>query len=106
MQHLFSSLEVTAKIAICRNVKNKHSSNLVRRQGPVEVRSAEVALWVPHPRTGIYYPKGFEWVMEDVPSGAASFQQSYWLRTGEAESSSSPSSPTMSDSASLDHPVV
>lgn len=24
-------------------------------------------LWVPHGRTGIYYPKGHEKVMEDVP---------------------------------------
>jgi hypothetical protein len=75
----------------------------VRRLEPAEVRSTEAALWVPHTRTGVYYPKGFEWVMADIPSGAASFQQSYWLRTGEAESASSP---MMSDSASLDHPVV
>ncbi|PKI40257.1 hypothetical protein CRG98_039375 [Punica granatum] len=27
--------------------------------------------WVPHERTGIYYPKGQEKVIEDVPSGAA-----------------------------------
>ncbi|KAL1342824.1 hypothetical protein HN51_029317 [Arachis hypogaea] len=36
--------------------------------------------WVPHPRTGIYFPKGHEWVMDDVPEGAASFTQTYWLR--------------------------
>ncbi|KAL6622773.1 hypothetical protein ACP70R_032652 [Stipagrostis hirtigluma subsp. patula] len=74
---------------LLREVKNKQSSNLVRRMEPAEARSAETALWVPHPRTGIYYPKGFEWVMEDVPSSAASFQQSYWLRSGEAEMASS-----------------
>ncbi|XVF86320.1 hypothetical protein PTKIN_Ptkin18bG0029900 [Pterospermum kingtungense] len=27
--------------------------------------------WVPHERTGIYYPKGQEKVMEDVPAVAA-----------------------------------
>lgn len=27
-------------------------------------------LWVPHERTGIYYPKGHEKVMEDVPPKA------------------------------------
>lgn len=27
--------------------------------------------WVPHERTGIYYPKGQEKVIEDVPSGVA-----------------------------------
>ncbi|GJN34962.1 hypothetical protein PR202_gb23679 [Eleusine coracana subsp. coracana] len=90
MQHQFSSFEVTAKINTCRKVKNKQGSNLVKRLEPAEVRSAEAALWVPHPRTGIYYPKGFEWVMEDVPSGAASFRQSYWLRTGETESETLP----------------
>ncbi|MED6115006.1 hypothetical protein PIB30_086034 [Stylosanthes scabra] len=36
--------------------------------------------WVPHPRTGIYFPKGHEWVMDDVPEGAASFTHTYWLR--------------------------
>lgn len=36
--------------------------------------------WVPHPRTGIYFPKGHESVMDDVPEGAASFDQTYWLR--------------------------
>ncbi|KAK3136610.1 hypothetical protein QOZ80_5BG0439350 [Eleusine coracana subsp. coracana] len=89
--------------SLLRKVKNKQGSNLVKRLEPAEVRSAEAALWVPHPRTGIYYPKGFEWVMEDVPSGAASFRQSYWLRTGETESENSP---TMSKTTSLDHPVV
>ncbi|GMN20105.1 hypothetical protein TIFTF001_047041 [Ficus carica] len=27
-------------------------------------------MWVPHERTGIYYPKGHEKVMEDVPPKA------------------------------------
>lgn len=27
--------------------------------------------WIPDDRTGIFYPKGHEKVMEDVPSGAA-----------------------------------
>ncbi|KAL4272829.1 hypothetical protein GQ457_13G007690 [Hibiscus cannabinus] len=36
--------------------------------------------WVPHPRSGIYFPEGHEWVMKDVPEGAASFNQTYWLR--------------------------
>ncbi|KAF2320942.1 hypothetical protein GH714_032100 [Hevea brasiliensis] len=36
--------------------------------------------WVPHPRSGIYMPKGYERVMDDVPEGAASFDQTYWLR--------------------------
>ncbi|XP_020210464.1 uncharacterized protein LOC109795389 isoform X1 [Cajanus cajan] len=36
--------------------------------------------WVPHPRTGIYFPKGHEWVMEDVPADAARLNQTYWFR--------------------------
>nr|CAB3462164.1 unnamed protein product [Digitaria exilis] len=90
--------------ALFREVKNKQRTNLMRRLESAEVRSAETSLWVPHPRTGIYYPKGFEWVMEDVPSGAASFRQSYWFRTGEAESASSTTS--KNDAASLDHPFI
>ncbi|KAJ4820147.1 F-box/RNI superfamily protein [Rhynchospora pubera] len=42
-------------------------------------------LWIPHPRTGIYYPEGHEWVMEDVPNGASSFAVNYWLRSSEVE---------------------
>ncbi|KAG5548230.1 hypothetical protein RHGRI_013810 [Rhododendron griersonianum] len=36
--------------------------------------------WVPHPRTGIYYPTGHERVMDGVPDGAASFVETHWLR--------------------------
>ncbi|XP_057964331.1 uncharacterized protein LOC131155311 [Malania oleifera] len=36
--------------------------------------------WVPHPRTGIYFPRGQERVMEDVPDGAASLRETYWFR--------------------------
>ncbi|KAJ7946138.1 putative Late embryogenesis abundant protein Lea5 [Quillaja saponaria] len=39
--------------------------------------------WVPHGRTGIYFPKGYEHVMDDVPAGAASFSETYWLRNQE-----------------------
>ncbi|KAJ0821486.1 hypothetical protein HanPSC8_Chr16g0720791 [Helianthus annuus] len=39
--------------------------------------------WIPHPRTGIHYPKGQEWVMKDVPDGAATFDYNYWLRNGD-----------------------
>lgn len=36
--------------------------------------------WVPHPRTGIFFPPGQESVMDDVPVGAASFDMTFWLR--------------------------
>ncbi|KAL4588623.1 hypothetical protein LXL04_001515 [Taraxacum kok-saghyz] len=45
----------------------------------------EAECWVPHNRTGIYYPKGHEWVMEDVPEGAACFAYSYWLRNSDSD---------------------
>lgn len=39
-----------------------------------------VAVWVPHARTGIYVPKGQEWVMKDVPENAATFNSTCWFR--------------------------
>ncbi|KAK9165913.1 hypothetical protein Scep_001104 [Stephania cephalantha] len=47
------------------------------------VKFSSLSSWVPHPRNGIYYPKGKEWVMDDVPEGAASFSHTYWLRSVE-----------------------
>ncbi|KAK4437965.1 hypothetical protein Salat_0130600 [Sesamum alatum] len=37
--------------------------------------------WLPHPRSGIYCPQGHEWVMDDVPDNAASFDHTVWLRS-------------------------
>ncbi|CAN8270286.1 unnamed protein product [Cochlearia groenlandica] len=36
--------------------------------------------WVPHPRTGIFFPPGQEAVMADIPDGAASFDMTFWIR--------------------------
>ncbi|XVE66741.1 hypothetical protein DITRI_Ditri08aG0103900 [Diplodiscus trichospermus] len=36
--------------------------------------------WVPHPKSGIYFPEGHEWEMNDVPTSAASFDRTFWLR--------------------------
>ncbi|PKI71650.1 uncharacterized protein LOC116204472 [Punica granatum] len=41
----------------------------------------KLPLWVPHPRTGIYFPKGHESVMDDIPEGSASLAETYWLRS-------------------------
>lgn len=41
------------------------------------------ACWVPHPRTGIYVPKGQEWVLDDVPQNATSLNKTHWLRNVE-----------------------
>ena len=35
------------------------------------------ACWIPHPRTGIYFPKGHEWVMDDVTEVAPSTKRNY-----------------------------
>lgn len=48
-----------------------------------EYEVPEESYWIPHPRTGIYYPKGHEWVMKDVPDGAATFANNYWLRNSD-----------------------
>ncbi|WOK94419.1 hypothetical protein Cni_G03121 [Canna indica] len=61
----------------------------------------EVSWWVPDPRTGIYYPKGHEWVMEDVPRGASSFPTAYWLRNFEGVEKSSDS-----HLSNYDHPFL
>ncbi|XP_062103712.1 uncharacterized protein LOC133814812 [Humulus lupulus] len=42
--------------------------------------SSTTSYWSPHPYSGIYVPKGHEWVVDDVPKNAASFGQTYWLR--------------------------
>ncbi|KAL3651729.1 hypothetical protein CASFOL_004731 [Castilleja foliolosa] len=63
--------------------KNNHHENTdkvladERGQSPEDRRSS----WIPDPRTGIYFPVGQEWVMDDVPNGAASFDCSFWLRS-------------------------
>lgn len=54
--------------------------NKVQRQDKVYGEHEE-SCWIPDPRTGIYYPKGHESVMKDVPDGAASFTYNYWLRS-------------------------
>nr|XP_010315194.1 uncharacterized protein LOC104645409 isoform X1 [Solanum lycopersicum] len=49
--------------------------------------------WVPHPRTGIYFPIGQERVMNDIPNGAASLPQNYWLRNEDGVEKPDPDSP-------------
>jgi hypothetical protein len=44
------------------------------------LNSSYSSLWVPHPRTGIYFPVGHDWVMEDVPEGAATFPETCCFR--------------------------
>ncbi|KAK7280280.1 hypothetical protein RJT34_25342 [Clitoria ternatea] len=43
-------------------------------------KKEDLDCWVPHPRTGIYFPKGHDWVMDDVPEDAARLSQTHWFR--------------------------
>ncbi|GJX42535.1 RNA-directed DNA polymerase, eukaryota [Tanacetum coccineum] len=43
----------------------------------------EESCWILHLRTGIFYLKGHEGVMNEVPDGAAIFASSYWLRNSD-----------------------
>ncbi|KAF2320950.1 hypothetical protein GH714_032154 [Hevea brasiliensis] len=58
---------------------HRHESEELRNSIK-EAKMEDESCWVPHPRSGIYMPKGHERVMDDVPEGAASFDQTYWLR--------------------------
>ncbi|BFG24920.1 hypothetical protein CerSpe_111940 [Prunus speciosa] len=40
-------------------------------------------LWVPHERTGIYYPKGHEKVMDEIPPGAVKDMDVNWFSNNE-----------------------
>ncbi|XP_058214993.1 uncharacterized protein LOC131326283 isoform X2 [Rhododendron vialii] len=64
--------ELAQKIPTSEKHKEHYSTKGGHTGGP--------SRWVPHPRTGIYYPTGHERVMDDVPDGAASFVESHWLR--------------------------
>ncbi|GAB2292152.1 hypothetical protein Dimus_026404 [Dionaea muscipula] len=72
-----------SKISDCRAVGIPAApAAAIRNQASSErSSSSELCDWVPHPRTGIYFPKGHEWVMEDVPHEAASPEKTYWLRS-------------------------
>ncbi|KAK6121200.1 hypothetical protein DH2020_045062 [Rehmannia glutinosa] len=51
------------------------------RRWPEEPPEERRSCWMPHPRTGIYFPVGQDWVMDDVPNDAASFDCTFWLRS-------------------------
>uniref|UniRef100_A0A2N9J6D4 Uncharacterized protein n=1 Tax=Fagus sylvatica TaxID=28930 RepID=A0A2N9J6D4_FAGSY len=77
------------KILLLREAKRveRHFSKLAEAHRSVKSKKAitggkidDSSCWVPHPRTGIYFPQGHEWVIDDVREGAASFNQTYWLR--------------------------
>ncbi|KAF5760310.1 putative Late embryogenesis abundant protein, LEA_3 subgroup [Helianthus annuus] len=63
-------------------VEERSSQHKVEPQDKIRKENEE-SCWIPHPRTGIYYPKGQEWVMRDVPVDAARFDYNYWFRNGD-----------------------
>ncbi|KAM3694915.1 hypothetical protein ACJW30_07G088600 [Castanea mollissima] len=77
-------------LSSCREAKGveRHFSKLAGAHRPEKSRQAvssggkidDSSCWIPHPRTGIYFPQGHDWVMDAVRDGAASFNQNYWMR--------------------------
>ncbi|GAU29517.1 hypothetical protein TSUD_115390 [Trifolium subterraneum] len=57
--------------------KTKSGGSIGKRE---VLNSSYSCLWIPHPRTGIYFPVGHDWVMEDVPEGAATFTETCCFR--------------------------
>ncbi|GKD24820.1 hypothetical protein Tco_1231034 [Tanacetum coccineum] len=53
------------------------------RQQDKVYEEREESCWILHLRTGIFYPKGHEGVMNEVPDGATIFASSYWLRNSD-----------------------
>ncbi|KAI3448160.1 hypothetical protein Pfo_004825 [Paulownia fortunei] len=78
------SLQVLA-VGRCmsRLARPNHCTNRSLEEPAADERRPEdtPSCWMPHPRTGIYFPKGQEWVMEDIPNDAASFDCNFWLRS-------------------------
>ncbi|XP_004511304.1 uncharacterized protein [Cicer arietinum] len=61
-----------------RRAKGAESST--GQQVPKSSSGKDSCWWIPHPRTGIYFPAGHDWVMEDVPDGAATFAETCCFR--------------------------
>ncbi|KAG7022491.1 hypothetical protein SDJN02_16223, partial [Cucurbita argyrosperma subsp. argyrosperma] len=63
-----------------RQFSSLANSSHNKEETETEPLSYNSSTWVPHPRTGIYFPQGHEWVMKDVPENAASFSPVFWFR--------------------------
>ncbi|XP_059448951.1 uncharacterized protein LOC132180113 [Corylus avellana] len=61
--------------------------------GRGEKMSESPPCWVPHPRSGVYFPKGHEHVIDDLPAHAASLNQTFWLRNVDGVDKADPDSP-------------
>lgn len=61
--------------------QQEKSEELVNYSDIGEDEMQRLPLWIPHPRTGIYFPKGQERVMDDIPERAASLAETCWFRS-------------------------
>ncbi|KAJ0982098.1 hypothetical protein J5N97_010353 [Dioscorea zingiberensis] len=78
-------------------IRQELMNGMKEKEREKECRSSESGWWMPHPRTGIYYPKGCERVMDGIPEGAATFQQAYWFRNLEGVEHPNPRNSSSSD---------
>nr|XP_009770747.1 PREDICTED: uncharacterized protein LOC104221381 [Nicotiana sylvestris]XP_016473842.1 PREDICTED: uncharacterized protein LOC107795680 [Nicotiana tabacum] len=69
--------EVGRRMSKLAGVEERYGSELQEK----EKKKKKSSCWVPHPRTGIYFPQGHERVIDDIPNGAAPLTQTYWLRS-------------------------
>ncbi|KAI3448161.1 hypothetical protein Pfo_004826 [Paulownia fortunei] len=81
----FSLQGLAVERCISRLARSNHpkNTNKVLEEPAADGRRPEdtQGCWMPHPRTGIYFPRGQEWVMDDIPNDVASFDCTFWLRS-------------------------
>lgn len=56
-------------------------------------KMSESSCWIPHPRSGVYFPRGHEWVIDDLPADVASLNPTCWLRNIDGVDRADPDSP-------------
>lgn len=83
--YIYTCREANKQLVKRHFSKLKGGESMAAEKGRISKKGHEkgaegLSCWVPHPRTGIYVPKGHESVIDDVPDGAASFNQTYWFR--------------------------
>ncbi|KDP44468.1 hypothetical protein JCGZ_16301 [Jatropha curcas] len=80
VHHRLNSLPATSQHDY--DYSNNHNNQLKKssRNSIDEGKTDNSSCWIPDPRTGIYVPKGQEWMMDNVAEGAASLNQTCWLR--------------------------
>ncbi|KAJ0232152.1 hypothetical protein HA466_0292500 [Hirschfeldia incana] len=78
-KHVQGRAGISSKAAKQRPMVIHYSEGIFDHR--VQINCGGEEEWVPHPRTGIFFPPGQEEsVMDGVPDGAASFDMTFWLR--------------------------